>query len=394
MKKRMGCWLNLILSILIVLSISGCNNKYLPSMSRPNSSEIPTTESAPSAFPSSISIGSTPTIFPQNSEFKAWLMWKANYIEGIAWSPDSQRIATVAGNTLNDRRIHIIDLTALHGSRFSKDASGPVIAYSPDGKELVVGSLGLEVWDISSKSLKGSTQTAYNSFVAYFPNKSDSFLVGLAYPDNSEIAIVNLQSIDSSWEFQPYLKVKGYLRDISLNNDGSLLATATKYFDNSADDGEHILVWDLANKKQICSLHGLNIAFGTLDTLGIAASDGISLWNAKTCQLVKNILPSPGYPERYPYNITFSPDGKLLALALDSNAVQILDVSSGETVQELNVIFDYVNYIRFSPDGRFFATIARNEALPEIENVLIVWKVADYSLTPYEISPEFFKPVN
>jgi WD40 repeat protein len=200
--------------------------------------------------------------------------------------------------------------------------------------------------------------------------------------------------VRATWEFQPFLQVKGFLRDISLNGDGLLLATATKYFDNSTDDGEHVIVWDLTSKKQICNLHGLNIAFSTMDTLGTAASDGISLWNARTCNLIKSFPPNPEYPKRYPYNITFSPDGKLLALALHGNVVEILDTSSGEVVQKLNVVFDYANYIRFSPDGKFFVTISRNEDSPEIETILIVWKIANDSQEPIEISPEFFDPIN
>jgi len=307
---------------------------------------------------------------------------------GLAWSPDSQRLATVAGDTLDDTHIHLIDLVSLHGSRFSEPAYDAASTFSPDGQELVVGSLGvLEVWKLSDQALLGRAPGNHAFFVTYFPGRSDSFMVATASLDNSPVETLSLQSVDSTWDFQPFLEVKGYLRNISLNANGSLLATAIKYFDNAADNGEHVLVWDLASKKQICRFGGMNVAFGAADTLGTAASDGISLWDARTCVLVKHFSAGPGYP----YTITFSPDGKLLAFASGKNGIVILDASSGEVLQNLDGLLDYAEYIRFSPDGRFLATVSRTLDQTPNEAVLIVWKTSDDPLPPIELSTAFFE---
>jgi len=382
-----------IINLLVALSLSGCNN-ITPSIT-PKSNETvaimtPTLTIQLSSKPTITHL----TVSTRSPTFKAWLTWKMNLIMGIAWSPDNKQIATVAGDALGDTRVHIIDLPALQGSQFSEPAFDAVITFSPDGQELIVGLDELEVWKLSSKTLLGRLPSGLHSlFVTYLPGKSDSFILAKAYPldgSNSSIEVVSLKSVGSTWESQPFLNVKGFLRAISLNGDGSLLATATKYFDNAKDDGEHVLVWDLASKKQICSIGGMNVAFGTKDTLGTAASDGISIWDAKTCVLIKHFSTGPGYL----YNITFTPDGKLLAFASDKNRIVILDANSGEVVQELDGMLDYAEYIRFSPDGRFLATISRNVDPAKTEAVLIVWKVADGSLEPIEITPEFFKPAN
>jgi WD40 repeat protein len=123
-------------------------------------------------------------------------------------------------------------------------------------------------------------------------------------------------------------------------------------------------------------------------TLGTAASDGISLWNARTCAPIKHLPAGPGYP----YAISFSPDGKLLAFALEGSVIEILDTNSGEVLQKLNGVHDYAEYIRFSPDGRFLATISRSLDPAKTEAILIVWRIADDSQQTIELSPAFFEP--
>ena len=72
--------------------------------------------------------------------------------------------------------------------------------------------------------------------------------------------------------------------------------------------------------------------------------------------------------------------------------IEILDTNSGEVLQKLNGVHDYAEYIRFSPDGRFLATISRSLDPAKTEAILIVWRIADDSQQTIELSPAFFEP--
>src|SRR5262249_9600289 len=61
------------------------------------------------------------------------------------------------------------------------------------------------------------------------------------------------------------------------------------------------------------------------------------------------------------WTFDFSPDSKRLAYVLRDNRIAVADLISGE-VRHLSPTGEDQNYIRFAPDGRRFAVVARRGA--------------------------------
>jgi WD40 repeat protein len=87
--------------------------------------------------------------------------------------------------------------------------------------------------------------------------------------------------------------------------------------------------------------------------LASAGSDGaIELWAVSTGQLVREIY---GHSKASVCSIAFSPDGRTLAASQES-VVLLWDVNSGDVVWELEEHTDLVGRVAFSPDGNTIAS--------------------------------------
>ena len=112
------------------------------------------------------------------------------------------------------------------------------------------------------------------------------------------------------------------IRGISINNDGTLLA-ATK------------------NKGRV------------------------ELWDAQTHEIVarRTDLERPYTPV-----VTFSPDGRFLALGGINGSIQLVEPQTLKTVKVLDTADQYVARVAFSPDGRYLASLSRRK--------IICWDIA------------------
>lgn len=104
------------------------------------------------------------------------------------------------------------------------------------------------------------------------------------------------------------------------------------------------------------------------DVLAAAYVDGaVNLWNAETGALITSLKSSA---ESLGAMAT-SPDGRWLALPVDTNAVQIWDVRENAPVAKLSGHAAAVTRLAFSADGNQLATVDKN-------SVVIVWDMAEH----------------
>ncbi|WP_460344489.1 WD40 repeat domain-containing protein [Actinoallomurus acanthiterrae] len=123
-----------------------------------------------------------------------------------------------------------------------------------------------------------------------------------------------------------------------------------------------VRLWNVAKRTKIADIRVAAgwpvdcLAFSPDGSTLAACADGITLWNVASRKRV-GTLHTPDKP----YAIAFSPDGKTIAVRMQQNPTQVLDVTTGTLAASLPM------GAVFSPDGR---TIAAQTT----DGVLHLWK--------------------
>lgn len=149
----------------------------------------------------------------------------------------------------------------------------------------------------------------------------------------------------------------GKFRGIAYSTDGNYLATACA-------DGK-IRVWDQASGDVVVLLgHDsfvYSVAFSPTDNNRLVSSgnDGwVRVWDVKS---KREILPQPlrgleVYAVGMANCVAFSPDGKSIAAASDTNSAQVWDAATGHLIRRFDGHELQVGCVAFSCDGRIIAT--------------------------------------
>ncbi len=260
------------------------------------------------------------------------------------FSPDGQTLATVMGR----EKIVLWDLKSganrvINGARSTED-----VAYSPDGKYLVVGanSGGLEVWDV----LNGKKTSTF------LKKKGDAYARVAFTPDGKHIAaskdgrIVFVEA-SSGNTVKTFSGHQDYITDFVFSRDGKILI--------SGGSDKRIIVWDISSGEKI-----------------------------------KDINPLPDRVN----DVDVSPDGRLIAAAIGpmmvpwetvkpETSVMIIDLKTNEA-RGLRIPF--CHSVAFSPDGKFLAT-----GISSGEEVAIIWDISSYEIVekfkkdPFETTAEY-----
>jgi eukaryotic-like serine/threonine-protein kinase len=264
--------------------------------------------------------------------------WEWHYLKGrlhgevlrltgegcVAWSPDGKLLATVApGEGLADRNRDVLLLDATTG-KVRQRLSGHTrkvecLAFSPDGKHLVTGSMDgtARVWLVESGreifTYRGHSETRpFTVFAVAFS------------PDGKHVASAGNDSTLRLWEAatgkSAWPLFKGQQRravdDLAWRPDGKLLFSC--------------------------------------DTL----------WDTTTGQPAVTLQPPP---QRF-HRAVFSPDGRLLALAGHDGQVTFYDTTTGKERRTWRAHREGVRGLSFSPDGTRLASAGH-------DRVIKVWDV-------------------
>jgi WD40 repeat protein len=265
------------------------------------------------------------------------LLCKGDTDRSIVWSlsfsPDSQRLA--AGS---DQGVEVFDATK--GARVSSFAGGHSVAFSPDGKRLVIPP---RIWDVSGQEILTLKDQRKANCVAFSP---DGKRLACGYGEfgqpGGDVKIVEAGT--GKEEFT--LRGHGYMVwSLAFSPQGDYLA--------SASEDQTVKIWDLATGQEKICLRGhtssiRGVAFDPDGKrLATASADkSIKLWNATTGQAILTIQ---GHPSPV-YSVAFSPDGKRLASTADDDSVKLWDATTGEEV--LSFLSHGLGItVAFSPDG-------------------------------------------
>ena len=259
------------------------------------------------------------------------------------------------------------------------------IAFSPDGKTLATGGGDkiVRLWDLAAgkhTTLKGHAEPL--KFVAFSP---DGNLLASAGEDQT----IRLWEVSTGKE---KATVKGHaertpnekaaqkgdaegIPPIAFSPDGKTLALG--------GTRRAIQLWDVATGKKTGAFDGEGgwgasvVTFSpdgkTLVACGGSRSAWVWFWDVTSG---KSIGRSVGFIQ-FPRSMSFSPDGKVLAVSNGLNGkIELIDVTTRKHSPDPIVTGNLHDSVAFSPDGKTLASVGDDDA-----KTVRVWDVSTRKLT-------------
>jgi len=257
--------------------------------------------------------------------------------------------------------------------RYLNGHSNPVVsvAFSPDGKTLVSGSLDntIILWDVASQTPFGQPLQGH---------RGDKVMSVAFSPDNKTLASGSADGTIILWDVetqQPIAQLRqrdiGTLQSVVFSPDGKILASAS---------GSLIILWDVETHQPIGQrLDGhasyvLSVAFSP-DGKTLASgteTSALILWDLDTHQPSHQQL--VGGSNLSIQRVAFSPDGKTLATGGADRTIILWDLHTYQPIgQPLEGHNGFVESVAFSPDGK---TLASGSA----DHTIILWDVGTHLL--------------
>jgi len=295
------------------------------------------------------------------------------WVSSVSFSPDGKLMVVGGGN-----EIQIWDattttkVTTLRGH----DGSTLSVAFSPDGKNVVSGSMDnmIKVWDTATgeelMTLRGHEYSV--SSVTFTPD-------GKKIISGSYDGTIKVWDLSVAREFT---RIVGRLvNSIVFSPDGKRIVSGSR-------DGQ-VKVWDVASGTELMNLRGhkgevFRVAFspnGEFIASG-CADKLIKIWNAGTGTEVMTLR---GHNMGVT-SVAFSPDSKRIVSGSTDKIIKVWDVTTWSEIMTLHGHEDCVWGVTFSPDGQRIVSSGGK--------TIKVWDVSngDELMTLDGISPVSFSP--
>jgi eukaryotic-like serine/threonine-protein kinase len=290
----------------------------------------------------------------------AWHDLQERRVEGVAFSPDGRRLASVGGqlSVHPDREVKVWDARSGEALLSLPGHVGGLrsVAFSPDGRRLASGGLDqtIKIWDATT-GLEVLTLRGHLDSILSLAFSADGRRLASASVDNT------VRIWDATpWETEPtpeFLTLAGHtgaVTDVAFHpTDGRSLV--------SADTGGMLRFWDIWSGKKIGELQvppsptAVMLAYspdgGRLAAVSQGPQQLVRVWEIATakeiCAFPKSVLPTA---------LAFSPDGKHVASGGFDFVVRLWDAATGEEVRTSHEHDWPIFGLAFSPDGRHLAS--------------------------------------
>ncbi len=266
-------------------------------------------------------------------------------IFALAWSPDGKRLASGTYS----QQLQIWETGSWRELLRIPHSSGiEAVAWSPDGRYLASGTNGAEaiVWD-SHTGERVNTLRGHTEWIHSIAWSADGQRLATLAGDG-----IRIWDTKKTTEFVSLHHAK--LNGFAWCPDGSRLATA---------GGGKVKIWDSRQQREIASWDrpGDRLVwhpYGKRLTLISFRDNTVQVVNASTGK-VELTFPCSGKQVESSVPADWSPDGTRLAFASDPLSITLVD-GDGKQVNLLRGDAEGVLTVRFSPDGRFLASSARD----------------------------------
>jgi WD40 repeat protein len=326
----------------------------------------------------------------------------ADWIRQVIFSPDGKQIASAS----TDGTARVWDISAGEEvSRFTHDNIVTSVAFNSDGTRLASGGRDktVWVWELSSGMEVGRFQ--YGRPVSSFDINREHIAAAIGpIPGRPNtffrLGSVYLQKLNAS--LKPVrINCKTGVYAVSLSPDSSLIAAACRdglsiYNTISGQlhlklstshttavsfslDGERLLsggvfgeliMWDIQHSKPLFTLKHerrqvYDIVFSNQGQMfAVAAGDN----SVRVCDAGSGRVISRLMHEHAPTSVDFSPDSKIIASGGYDFVVRLWEIDSRKIISEFNHNY-VVMGVRFSPDGKLLASVG-------MEGKLKIWDIA------------------
>ena len=294
-------------------------------------------------------------------------------VQSLAWGADGT-IVSAQGSDLTGVKVWNSTMGRLVGVGLGHTSSVTAVAYRPDGKWFVSGSVEepsggpVRLWDASSWD--GTSYTTVGAFhysfkwsgtssIAFRPGMDHKFgwLIAVGSKNLRDLLIINTsQSFPLTW---PCLKCAptSTINSIDWSPDGTKLASGNNDF--------AVRIWDFAAQNNTRELKGhalwvygvswspdgLHIASGSFDKT-------IRIWDTNTWES-KHTLNCTSEVN----SVRFSPDGQHLAAGLQDGTVITWDATTFKQLAVLHGHSESVNTVSFSHDGDLLASGSSDQTI-------------------------------
>jgi WD40 repeat protein len=278
--------------------------------------------------------------------------WRA--VLAVTFAPDGK---TLASGGSWDSTVHLWDVATGKPRRRFGGHTGLVcsLAFSSDGKSLISASRdhSIRLWEIARgqerQCVTGQQELGLAS-VAFSPDRKTIATGG--WLDNT----VRLTEWATGKELRLFGKHRDRVWTVAFSPNGKTLA--------SGGEDAVIRLWDIADGKELHQLKGHQgsigrlafspdgkiLASGAMSSRGRAGRHNIRFWQVATGKELRRLETHEDI-----FHIDFSPDGQILASS-DHYFIRLWDVAAGNELRRFPVADQSSRYgVTFSPDGRSLA---------------------------------------
>ncbi|KAK5997907.1 Vegetative incompatibility HET-E-1-like protein [Cladobotryum mycophilum] len=320
----------------------------------------------------SVAISSTGMI-ASGSEDGTTTLWESNtgkvfttfnnfggFVRGLSFSPDGNRLAVVAAETLTV--INLSNNARVKGVGHEETIS--CVTFSADGRMIATGSWDatVKIWDASIENLDEDLTNL--TVTKTFSEHADSINSVRFTPDSKTLATSSEDGVTKLWDTRTWeslvLKHQGAVIGSAFFPDGSQFVSST--------DQNTINIWDTKTGQRKAQI---KCSGSAAKSVAIPSSGQYIVSSGRDCllrfwyahQRVSQDDSDPNKEANSPTSaITISRNGAYIASGLKSGEICLWDGNSGQRIQTSHTLKhgSKVNRLAFSPNGQKLASASHD----------------------------------